>query len=177
MRFLDTIGTPKGAKFLLKQFQRHLPRGMNVLELDTPGQDNTVSLDSWYRVYKPDSASATVHYEKSHLPYLQPSFTPFNNYRVEGPFDGIFCNKVLHYYSPEDVPEILKLVKSWLKPSGLVLFSLMNKAKEEQPDGIPVYYYDTELLKGLMEPSFKILELESYSEIRRKDSLYVLARL
>lgn len=176
MRFLDTIGTPDGGEFLLRQLQRYLPRGSELLELETPGQDKTPHLDSWYSVYKPESEAASVDYRKSHLPYLQPSMNSFASFSVNKKFNALYCNKLLHYYSPEDVPEILKRVKDLLEPQGLVLFSLINKAREELLDGIPVFYYDAKLLKELLQPAFKVLEIESYTDKRRKDSLYVLAR-
>jgi len=177
MRFLDTIGTPSGGKFLLRQLQRYLPRGSELLELETPGQDKTPHLDSWYSVCRPESDAASVDYQKSHLPYLQPSMNPFASFSVNRKFSALYCNKLLHYYSPENVPEILKLVEGWLEPQGLVLFSLINKAREEQVDGIPVFYFDAALIKDLLQPRFKVLELDTYMEKKRKDSLYVLARL
>ena len=91
-------------------------------------------------------------------------------------FDCIYSNKVLHHLTMEDLTKSLQRQKEMLNPNGIAFHSFWKGNKVEEMEGLLFTYYETEDLKKMAESNFDVLAMETYTEMERDDSIYVVLK-
>ena len=91
-------------------------------------------------------------------------------------FDAIFSNKVLHHLPTEDMKKSLKRQKEILTPNGILFHSFWKGNKTENIQGLLFVYYEMEKLREIFEPDYEILELKTYTEDQKDDSIYAVLK-
>ncbi len=161
---------------LIKILQKYLPENSTVLELGMgPGKDMDILRKS-YAVTGSDNSQ--IFLDKYREKYQDADLLPLDavTMKTDRKFDCIYSNKVLHHLTKEDLVESLQRQKGMLNPNGIAFHSFWKGNKVEEMEGLLFTYYETEDLKEMAESDFEILALETYAEMERDDSIYVVLR-
>ncbi|NND86075.1 MAG: class I SAM-dependent methyltransferase [Nitrosopumilus sp.] len=162
-------------KELIKILQKYLPENSTVLELGIgPGKDMDI-LTKLYEVTGSDNSQIFLDkYKKNHQDadlLLLDAVT----IHTDRKFDCIYSNKVLHHLTREDLTKSLQRQKELLNPNGIAFHSFWKGSKTESMEGLLFTYYEIKDLKKVAE-SFEILAIETYTEMEKEDSIYVVLR-
>jgi len=166
----------KGNELLINQLKRFLPRDQTVLELGMGSGYDLDMLKSWYRVTGSDYSPWFLEEYRKRDTETELIDLDIQTFDLDRSFDAIYSNKVLIHFSPEELPIIFKKMVEHMNPNGLVLHSFWKGDGEERMDGFVSYYYTKKLIRSLMDPYFKILEIDDYKEEKEGDSFFVLGR-
>ena len=161
---------------LIKILQKYLPENSTVLELGIgPGKDMDI-MKKLYAVTGSDNSKIFLdQYKKNHHDanlLLLDAVTMTTDRK----FDCIYSNKVLHHLTQESLTKSLQRQKEILNPNGIVFHSFWKGNKVEEMEDLLFTYYETEDLKKIVESNFEILALETYAEMEKDDSIYVVLR-
>jgi SAM-dependent methyltransferase len=165
---------------LIEILAQHLPPGATVLELGMgPGKDLDL-LNETFRATGSDNALPFLdRYRASHpeADLLQLNAVTVDTDRT---FDGIYSNKVLYHLTRDQLRASLQAQARVLRPGGLMLHSMWYGEGEEEMHGLHFAYYTTasfaELVAGLADKLFEVVETARYTEMEPDDSLYVVLR-
>jgi trans-aconitate methyltransferase len=91
-------------------------------------------------------------------------------------FDCIYSNKVLHHLCQEDLRSSLNRQLSILNSKGILFHSLWYGDKEEEYSGLRFVYYTEKTILKIIGFDFDVLEIQSYSEMEKDDSMYIILR-
>ena len=161
---------------LIRILQKYLPANSTVLELGTgPGKDLDI-LKKSYTVTGSDNSQVFLDkYREKHQDadlLLLDAVTV----KTERRFDCIYSNKVLHHLTKEDLVKSLQRQKEILNPNGIVFHSFWKGSKTEDIEGLLFTYYEMDDLKKMAESNFDVLAIETYAEMEKDDSIYVILR-
>ncbi len=161
---------------LIKILQKYLSKNSTILELGIgPGKDMDILKKSYTVTGSDNSQIFLDKYKKNHQDadlLLLDAVTMKTNKR----FDCIYSNKVLHHLTKEDLTNSLQRQKQMLNPCGIAFHSFWKGNRVEEMEGLLFTYYETEDLKKITESYFEILALETYTEMEKDDSIYVVLR-
>jgi trans-aconitate methyltransferase len=161
---------------LIKILQKYLPENSTVLELGIgPGKDMDI-LKKSYTVTGSDNSQ--IFLDKYKEKYQDADLLPLDavTLQTDRKFDCIYSNKVLHHLTKEDLAKSLQRQKDVLNSNGIVFHSFWKGNKVENMDGLLFTYYEIEDLKKMIKSDFEILALETYTEMDKDDSIYVVFR-
>ncbi len=161
-------------KELIEILKRILNYGSTILELGMgPGKDLDI-LSSDYIVTGSDNSKIFLElYRKKNTDLL---LLDAISIETERKFDCIYSNKVLIHLTK---PELIKSLKrQWyvLNPEGLVFHSFWKGNRTEEMHGLRFTYYLENQLLDLFKDIYEVLEIKSYDELEKDDSIYVLGR-
>jgi cyclopropane fatty-acyl-phospholipid synthase-like methyltransferase len=164
------------ASLLIESLRNHLEKDKKVLELGMgPGKDLD-QLSKYFQVTGSDFSPVFLDiYRKKHpqADLLQLDIRDLNTTRK---FDGLYSNKVLVHFPPEDLPFIFNRSSRLLNKGGVVLHSFLRGDGEESVEGVNSYYYQPGLVEAIMiEEKYKILEQCIYAEESQRDSFFIVA--
>jgi len=161
---------------LIKILQKHLPANSTVLELGIgPGKDLDI-LKKSYTVTGSDYSQIFLDKYKKNNPDADLFLLDVTTLQTEQKFDCVYSNKVLHHLTKEDLIKSLQRQKEILNPNGIAFHSFWKGNKTENMEGLLFTYYEIEDLKKITEDDFEILAIETYTEMEKDDSIYVILR-
>ena len=161
---------------LIKILQKYLPENSTVLEIGIgPGKDLDI-LKKLYTVTGSDNSQIFLDKYKKNHPDTNLLLLDAVTMKTDRRFDCIYSNKVLHHLTKEDLTKSLQRQKEMLNPNGIAFHSFWKGNKVEEMEGMLFTYYETESLKKMTESNFEILALETYTEMEKNDSIYVILR-
>jgi 2-polyprenyl-3-methyl-5-hydroxy-6-metoxy-1,4-benzoquinol methylase len=91
-------------------------------------------------------------------------------------FDGIYTNKVLQHLTKRELRKSIKRQKEILNPGGIAFHSFWKGDKTEHKRGLRFMYYEIAQLKKIIGNDFKILEIKTFTEMEKNDSIYVVMK-
>ena len=160
---------------LIKILQKYLPENSTVLELGIgPGKDMDI-LKKSYAVTGSDNSQVFLDkYKEKHrdVDLLLDSVTM----KTDRKFDCIYSNKVLHHLTKENLTKSLQRQKELLNLNGIAFHSFWKGNKVEEMKGLLFTYYEIEDLNEIVESNFDVLAMETYTEMEKDDSIYVVLR-
>ena len=161
---------------LIEILQKYLPENSTVLELGIgPGKDMDI-LKKTYRVTGSDNSQIFLYKCKERYPDSNLLLLDAVTIQTDRKFDCIYSNKVLHHLTKDDLTKSLQRQKEMLNPNGILFHSFWKGNKVEEMEGLLFTYYETEDLKKMAESDFEILALETYTEMEKYDSIYMVLR-
>ena len=161
---------------LIRILQKYLPESSTVLELGMgPGRDMDI-LKKSYTVTGSDSSQ--IFLDKYKEKHQDADLLPLDavTIQTDRKFDCIYSNKVLHHLIREDLAESLQRQKEILNPNGIAFHSFWKGNKVEEMEGLLFTYYEIKDLKKLTESNFDVLSMETYTEMEKDDSIYIVLR-
>lgn len=175
---LDYIKMAEGfdGRELIEILKKYLPVGSTVLELGMgPGKDLDI-LSSDYIVTGSDYSKVflELYWEKKKNADLL--LLDACTLKTERKFDCIYSNKVLMHITKQGLVKSLKRQSDVLTPNGIVFHSFWRGDRTEEMHGLLFVYYSIEMLVEIFADGYEILEIKSYEEMEKDDSIYVLAR-
>ncbi len=163
-------------KELIKKLRIYLPDGATLLELGMgPGKDLDI-LKKWYTSTGSDNSSIFLELYKKRNPRAQLLHLDAVTIDTKSRFQCIYSNKVLHHLTKADLKRSLLRQKEVLKKGGIVFHSFWNGNKQERYSGLLFVYYRIEQLVKMFGQAFDILEVGVYRELKKEDSIYIIAR-
>ena len=161
---------------LVKILQKYLPENSTVLELGIgPGKDMDIMKKSYAVTGSDNSQVFLDKYKEKHRDtdlLLLDAVT----IQTDQKFDCIYSNKVLHHLTKENLAKSLQRQKEMLNPNGIIFHSFWKGNKVEEMEGLLFTYYEIGDLKKMIESIFDVLAMETYTEIEKDDSIYVVLR-
>ncbi len=161
---------------LIKILQKHLPENSTILELGMGPGKYTDILKKSYSVTGSDNSQIFLDKYKKNNPDADLLFLDATTLQTQQKFDCIYSNKVLHHLTRENLIKSLQRQKEILNPNGIILHSFWNGSKTENIEGLIFTYYEMDDLKKMTESDFEILATETYTEMEKDDSIYVILR-
>jgi len=159
---------------LIKILQELLPEKSTVLELGMgPGKDVDI-LSKTFTVTGSDYSQIFLdRYKKqnSNADLLKLDAVTIFTDRT---FDCIFSNKVLHHITREDLKKSFQRQREILNPNGIAFHSFWRGDKDENYDGLLFTKYQIDTLKEIIGDFFDILTINTYSEMEKNDSIYII---
>ena len=156
---------------LIQKLKLYLPPQLKVLELGSgPGSDFEI-LQKDYQVIGSDYSLEFLNRLKARFPhdiFLELDATKL---ATELSFDGIYSNKVLHHLSNEELEFSVRRQYEMLNPGGIVCHLLWKGNGSNIFKGMFVNNHTKATLKAFFAPYFKPLELVSFSDFNKEDTL------
>lgn len=163
-------------ELLIERLATHLPENSSVLELGMgPGND----LKRLMKRFQPtgsDNSELFLDYFRKKDPSADLENLDAVQIKTERKFDCIYSNKVLHHLSKDQMIISLSNQLERLNPKGFVLHSFWKGIGSEEKMGLNFVYYTLAEIYQIFHKNFQIIELESYQEMDKKDSFYILAK-
>jgi len=161
---------------LITVLEKYLPEDSTILELGMgPGRDADI-LKKSYAVTGSDNSQIFLDKYKKNNPDADLLLLDATSLQTEQKFDCIYSNKVLHHLTKEDLVKSLQRQKEILNPNGIVFHSFWKGNKTENMEGLIFTYYEMDDLKKITGNDFEILAIETYTEMEKFDSIYVILR-
>ena len=161
---------------LIKILQKYLSENSTVLEIGIgPGKDMDIMKKSYVVTGSDYSQVFLDKYKKKHQDadlLLLDAVT----LQTDRKFDCVYSNKVLHHLTPKDLVISLQRQKDMLHSNGIAFHSFWKGSKVEKMEGLLFTYYETEDLKKMAESNFDVLAIETYTEMEKDDSIYIVLR-
>ena len=98
------------------------------------------------------------------------------NLQTKRKFDCIYSNKTLQHLTKSEFKQSLKKQKELLNPNGILFHSLWQGDYEEFFGNLLFVYYTRENLTNIVRNDFDIIEMNIYTEMEEKDSLYMILK-
>ncbi len=164
-----------GAK-LIKILQEFIPENSKVLELGMgPGIDLEI-LNKNFTVTGSDNSQVFLDRYKKQNPDADLLKLDAVTLSTDRTFDCIYSNKVLHHIAREDLKRSFQRQKDILNPNGIAFHSFWRGDEDENFDGLLFTKYQNDGLKEILGDIFDILNIETYTEMEKDDSLYVILK-
>jgi cyclopropane fatty-acyl-phospholipid synthase-like methyltransferase len=161
---------------LIKILEKYLPENSTVLELGIgPGKDLDILKKSYAVTGSDNSQIFLDKYNEKHQDtdlLLLDAVT----IQTDRKFDCIYSNKVLHHLTKDNLKKSFQKQKEILNPKGIAFHSFWKGSKTENMKGLLFTYYQMDNLKNVVKYYFDILAMETYTEIKKDDSIYVVLR-
>ena len=161
---------------LIMILQKYRPENSTALELGIgPGKDMDI-LKKSYTVTGLDNSQ--VFLDKYNENHQDPDLLLLDavTMQIDRKFDCIYSNNVLHHLIKEDLEKSFQRQKEILNPNGIAFHSFWKGNKVEEMEGLLFTYYEIEDLKKMVEYIFDVLAMETYTEMEKDDSIYVVLR-
>lgn len=167
-----------GAK-LVKNLRKHLPdkSTTTVLEIGMgPGTDLDI-LQKYYTVTGSDNSRIFLEkYKNKDKNNTDLILLDAVTLQTDRKFDCIYSNKVLHHLAKENLKKSLSRQKEILNLSGIIFHSFWKGSKTENYEGLFFQYYEIEELQDMVKDDYEVLELKTYAEMEKDDSIYVVLK-
>ena len=161
---------------LIKILKEFLPEKSSVLELGMgPGKDLDI-LRKNYTVTGSDNSQIFLDRYKKQNPNVDLLKLDVVTLFTDKIFDCLYSNKVLHHITREDLKKSFQRQKEILTPNGITFHSFWKGDEDENFDGLLFTKYQIDGLKEIIGNLFDILRIETYTEMEKDDSLYVILR-
>lgn len=165
-------------KFLIQILKKYLPKGSSVLELGMgPGKDLNL-LQKDFEVTGSDNSQIflDLYKEQNKNSTIDLLILDARRLELNQKFDCIYSNKVLYHLTEDEL--ITSFEQQWdiLNKNGILFHSLWKGEGKETSHGLDFVYYTEEKLRKIISNKFEILEIESYEEMGKDDSLYIILR-
>ena len=161
---------------LIEILQEFVPDNSTVLELGMgPGKDLDI-LHKIFNVIGSDSSQIFLDKYKEKHQDADLLLLDAVSIQTDRKFDCVYSNKVLHHLTKDNLKKSLQRQKEILNSNGVAFHSFWKGSKIENIEGLLFTYYETEDLKKITEFGFEILALETYAEMEKDDSIYVVLR-
>ena len=161
---------------LIKILQESLPEKSTILELGMgPGKDLDI-LSKLYTVTGSDSSQIFLDRYKKQNPNADLLKLDASTITIDRTFDCIYSNKVLHHITRDDLRKSFQRQKDVLNPNGILFHSFWKGDKDEKFDGLLFTKYQIDGLKEIIGNIFDVLKIETYTEMEKDDSLYVVLK-
>lgn len=95
---------------------------------------------------------------------------------TERKWNGIYSNKVLHHLTKEKLRKSLSRQKEILNQNGILFHLFWKGNKTENFEGLFFQYYEIKELKDMVKEDYDMLELKTYTEMEKDDSIYVVLK-
>lgn len=162
-----------GGPKLIKILKKHLPKNSTLLEIGMgPGRDFDI-LKKIYTATGSDCSNLFLDVYKQKNKKVDLLKLDAVTIRTSRRFDGIYTNKVLQHLTKRDLKKSIKRQKEILNPGGIAFHSFWKGNKTEYKRGLRFVYYEIEQLKKIIENHFDILEIKTFTEMEKNDSIYV----
>ena len=159
---------------LIKILQEYLPEKSSILELGMgPGKDLDI-LSKTFTVTGSDNSQIFLDRYKKQNPNAELLKLDAVSLETNRNFDCIFSNKVLHHLTREDLKKSFQRQTEVVKPNGIVFHSFWKGDKDENYDGLLFTRYQIDGLKEIIGDVFDILAINTYTEMEKGDSIYVV---
>ena len=155
---------------LLDTLRRYVASGGSILELGSGGGHDYNTLSKDYQVLGSDYSEEFLGYLKQYFPTHQFALLNARSFVLKQAFDAVYANKVLHFFSPEELKQSLACQYAHLKQGGCAVFSLWYGSGSETYGDTVCYSYreaDIQAIAG----SFSLLEGIRYAEFETDDSI------
>lgn len=163
-------------KFLIEILKKHLKSGSTILELGMgPGKDFAI-LSRSFKVVGSDNSRIFINLFKMRNKKVDLLLLDARTIETERKFDCIYSNKVLHHLTKSELKESLQRQRNALNENGLLFHSFWKGNKEEMHHGLRFVYYTEDELIAIAGEGFEVIEIEVYSEMSKKDSLYLILK-
>ena len=161
---------------LIKILQEFVPQNSKVLELGMgPGTDLDI-LNKNFTVTGSDNSQVFLDRYKKQNPNADLLKLDAVTLSTDRTFDCIYSNKVLHHITSKDLKKSFQRQKDILNPDGIAFHSFWKGDEDENFDGLLFIKYQDGDLKEIMGDIFDILKIETYAEMEKDDSLYVVLK-
>ena len=162
--------------FLVDILRTHISEQSTLLELGMgPGKDLTL-LTKYYIVTGSDNSP--IFLERYRRTHKNADLLLLNAITLDTTkqFDAIYSNKVHHHLTTKKLQTSFTKQKAILGSNGILFHSFWKGSKVENIQGLLFTYYQIEDLKKIVENEFEIIEIATYTEIDKDDSIYVILR-
>lgn len=161
-------------KELVNILKRHLKEGSTVLELGMgPGKDLDL-LKNYYNVTGSDNSQVFLDVYKEEHKDIELLFLDAVTINTEKQFDCIYSNKVLQHLTKKELNQSVAKQKEVLRDEGILFHTFWRGDSEETYDGLRFVYYEKDELINIFQNSFKIIDMNYYSEEEDNDSIYII---
>ncbi|WP_316504790.1 class I SAM-dependent methyltransferase [Nitrosopumilus sp.] len=161
---------------LIEILRKYLPEKSTVLEIGMgPGVDLDI-LRKHYTVTGSDNSSVFLERYKKKNKDADLILLDAVTLHTEREWDGIYSNKVLHHLTKEELKKSLSRQKEILNQNGILFHSFWKGTKTENFEGLLFQYYEMKELEGIVKNDYDVLELKTYTEMEKDDSIYVVLK-
>ena len=159
---------------LIKILKEYLPEKSTLLELGMgPGKDLDI-LKKDYIVTGSDNSQIFLDRYKKQNPLIDLIKLDAVTLLTDRKFDCIYTNKVLHHLIQDDLKKSFQRQLEILNSNGILFHSFWKGDEDENYDGLLFTRYQIDDLKEIIDNNFDIVEIETYTEIEKDDSIYVI---
>ena len=155
---------------------RHLDPGKTLLELGSGPCNDLSVLKQRYAVTASDTSDEFLRRGRSVHSDVRFTFADAKRLDIEGRFDCIYSNKVLHHLTIEELIVSFKRQKEVIADEGLFAHSFWIGDQEFERDGQYFLFHDRDFLLGLIADYFRVVEHLDYEEFEAGDSIFVIAQ-
>jgi trans-aconitate methyltransferase len=161
---------------LIETVRRYVKEGSSVLELGMgPGKDLDI-LKRYFTVTGSDSSEIFLNRYRERNRNVDLLLLDAATLKTDRTFDCIYSNKVLIHLTKTHLRESLKRQLRILSSGGILFHSFWEGDMHEEMNGLLFTYYKNDELGHLFREHYDLLEMESYGEIAKGDSIYVVAK-
>jgi cyclopropane fatty-acyl-phospholipid synthase-like methyltransferase len=161
-------------KQLIKILLLHLPESSTLLELGMgPGRDFDV-LSKAYKTTGSDASQVFLDRYKQKNKDAELLKLDAVTIPTERKFDCIYSNKVLQHLTKQELKKSLQRQKEVLNPNGIAFHAVWRGDKIEEKKGLLFTYYQINELKKIIGDDFDILDIQTFTEIEKDDSIYFI---
>ena len=161
---------------LIQILKKHLPEKSTLLELGMgPGKDLDI-LSKDYTVTGSDSSQLFLDRYKKQNPNADLIKLDAVTISTDRTFGCIYSNKVLHHVTREELKNSFQRQKEVLNSKGIAFHSFWRGDKDENYEGMLFTKYQIDDLKEIIGDNFEILDINTYTEMEKDDSIYVVLR-
>ena len=162
---------------LIEILRKYLPDQSTVLEMGMgPGVDLDI-LKKYYAVTGSDNSNLFLekykNRDKSNTDLILLDAVTLHTGRK---WDGIYSNKVLHHLTKDDLRKSLSRQKEILNWNGILFHSFWKGDKTENFEELFFQYYEMKELEDMVKDYYDILELKTYMEMEKDDSIYAVLK-
>ncbi len=162
---------------LVLRFTKFIKTGKKVLDVGCAvGLDTSIFISNGFTVTGIDLSKEMVKFAKARNPAAVVIRGDFLKTNFDGTFDAIFAQSFIHLFPKADAMEVLKKMKTLLKPNGVVYIgtSKSNESREdwfEKTDysgnhkRFKKYWTKDELRQVLLDSGFKVLDYFEIDDI------------
>jgi cyclopropane fatty-acyl-phospholipid synthase-like methyltransferase len=161
---------------LIEILRRYVTEGSTVLELGMgPGKDLDI-LKHYYTVTGSDNSKVFLERYRSIHKDADLLLLDATALDTDRRFDCVYSNKVLMHLTREQLKQSLIMQQHILNRSGILFHSFWEGKRTEKMHDLLFVYYEKDELTALFDEYYDVLEIDSYTEFEKNDSLYVVAR-
>lgn len=163
--------------FLINKLKSYLADGARILELGSAeGKDIILLKTLGYQVTGSDCSEVFLDLLRRKHPDLKLLHLDAATIETNDCFDSIYSNKVLHHLTDDELERSICRQFSLLNDNGIICHSFWNGVGEETFKGMHVNYHTVTELSQLLSYRFDLLHIETYAEMDKDDSLFIIAR-
>ncbi len=161
---------------LIEKFKKVLNINSNVLEIGSgPGTDWNI-LSKYYNVTGSDNSPEFINHLTSKNPNGNFLELDASTLSINGKFDGIYSNKVLHHLNDNELANSIKRQYEILNTNGVICHSFWLGEGSEVFKGLFVNYHTVSNLQEVFSKQFDIISIEKYKEFENDDSLLLIGK-